>query len=57
MSKLVYVKDNNNIVSICFIRNSQPYSRLYDWYLPYHYLDRIRINDDIKIKVNSKVKK
>ncbi|EPE2274639.1 hypothetical protein ACSG6T_002483 [Enterococcus faecalis] len=57
MNELVYVKDNYNIISVCFIRNTQPYSCLYDWYLPYHYLDRVHINDNVKIKVNNKVQK
>lgn len=56
MNNLVYIKNNYNVVSICFLRNKKICSRLYDWYLPYFYSDKISINEDIKIKVNDKIK-
>lgn len=56
MNELVYKKDNYNVVSICFLRNEKICSRLYNWYLPYYYSDKIYINEEIKIKVNKKIK-
>lgn len=57
MNELVYVKNNYNVISACFVKNKQVSSRLYDWYLPHYYLDKVYVNDDVQIKIKGKIKK
>lgn len=56
MNHLVYIKNNYNVVSACFITNKKISSQLYNWYLPYCYSDKIYINEDIKVKINQHIK-
>ncbi|MGF2146548.1 hypothetical protein ACQUEF_14400 [Vagococcus fluvialis] len=57
MNELVYVKDNYNVISACFVKNNQISSRLYAWYLPHYYLDKVYVNDVVQIKVKGKIKR
>lgn len=57
MNEVIFSSENFNIISGCFLKNNKPHSQLYDWYLPYSQLDKLYLNDDIKIRVNGQIKK
>ena len=57
MSGLVYIRDSFNIVTIAFIQNGQIMKKLYDWYLPFRYQEKIHINTSASIHIKDEKKK
>ncbi|PTO39700.1 hypothetical protein C6P52_04140 [Enterococcus mundtii] len=57
MNELVYIKENFNIVTVAFVKNGKVMKKIYDWYLPYYYQDRLHIHTNSSIHINGQKKK
>ena len=57
MNDLIFIKENFNVVSASFMSYGQIQPKLYDWYLPFQDLDRIRLHTKALITVNGRKKK
>lgn len=57
MNELIFIRENFNVVSVCFLKNKKLSSKTYNWYLPYRHLDKFKIDDEVIIKSNSLIKK
>ena len=57
MNELLFIKENFNVVSASFMSYGQIQPKLYDWYLPFQNLDRIRLHTKALITVNGRKKK
>ena len=51
MNDLIFIKENFNVVSASFMSYGQIQPKLYDWYLPFQNLDRIRLHTKALITV------
>ena len=57
MNDLIFIKENFNVVSASFMSYGQIQPKLYDWYLPFQDLDRIRLHTKALITVNGRKKR
>lgn len=57
MNELVHIRESFNIVTIAFVQNKKVMKKIYDWYLPFHYQEKVHIHTNASILINGEKKK